>query len=205
MSRKIDREVVKTWFFESPHFEWTPFADGLGWNPAITRSQFPVKEWIEAKKSCFQAAALERISSAIFAREGAYHREVLKTLEDLPKLCDQISALLTLKTASLAAKFLADADSVSVSDIGKLATAAKTLIEAKHRSLLIDKWQIEEAEDLVRPGHDSETKHAGLVIQIIGKNGQPELMTTEELQSLNKWYDPPQMASGAPTIATAQT
>lgn len=186
--------TTKNLYFESPHIEWLPFAEEMGWDATSSKIKYPVTEWVAEKKDKLAQAALERVSDVLFSQNGSYHREVLKTLCDLPKFCDQIQGLLKKKLDSLTLEIATNNNSVSISDIQKLANATKSLIEAKHKALLIDRWEISHTEAFLKGNQEISTgsNSQDFMVEIIGENGQPVRKTSQDfVEMITSWYDKP--------------
>jgi hypothetical protein len=193
MKNRLDKKQVKAWYFQSPHVEWLPFAESMGWDAFNTKSRFPVQEWVEEKKNRLSQAALEKLVDVLFGRESRYHQEVLRTLDEIPTLCDDLLGVIKKKISSISSAMETDPASVSTLEIMRLASALNVATIAKHKSLLLDRWTFTGLESFVVGSMPSQSdKSSEWVVQIMSKNGSPELLTAEQMTTeMQKWYDHP--------------
>lgn len=189
-----NRNLVRLQYFKSAHLEWHPFAESMGWDPYKSKKRFPVKEWIEEKKKHLSKAALERISEAVFSTEGRYHTQVLKTLNELPALCDRLQTLLEHRISDLEHRPAHSQKKQSTSEIHKLIRATKDLIEAKHNALLINRWELQHAKNALKIDDANEAPiNQDFTVEIISGPNETikPLKSVDFVQLIAQWYDKP--------------
>lgn len=193
MAERLDKLQVKAWYFQSPHVEWLPFAESMGWDSYATRNRFPVQEWIKEKKERMSQAALERLIDTLFNRESRYHQEILHTLDEMPKMCDRVLKLIDKKIDALDSQLSRNPMSVNSLELMRIASALKTIADAKNSSLFVDRWNFSGLESFItaRSPQDQSDEN-GFVVRVLGKNGEAELKSAEELiRDIASWYDEP--------------
>lgn len=161
-----DADELKIRYMRSPLMLWDKFAESEG-IPKVARQKFPIATWQDEKKRIIAQKEGESLAAAIFDRRFKWHKDVIHTLNEYPKLCDQVTNLLIdqinhIKTVNVEKR--------DVNQIVSLSYAAKGVTEAKYKSLLIDKWNVKDAEDDSKPEErevDELTK--GFHMKIKGK------------------------------------
>lgn len=198
---RIDKEKVRQMYMDSNHIEWIYFAEEQGWNPARSRSDYPVATWTEEKRKRLELEVRERINEAIFVHGGKYHLDVLKTLSEYPALCDRVKNLFERKLEQIESMPPEQwQQEVTPKLLQQLSITARTLTDAKYRSMLVDKWsfdiarqQASENSDKSTTSNQEDAEGQLWVTEIMGENGQTKLLTSKEIGELAKfYYDPPQ-------------
>ena len=207
---------MKERFMKSPHIIWAKFAEAEG-IPYHYRNNYPVGEWQNEKRKGIADRESDELTQMLFDRRYKWHRDVLHTLEQFPKIADQIILQLNRKLEHIrgmsAEEFnygrplLKDKDGkviqtktrqVSLMDMHMLSLAYKAASEAKMKLLLIDNWNIRVAEDETKPVEKEATDSSkGMVIEVIGK-GQMALTDIEKMMA--EYLDkPPKELPDEPT------
>lgn len=196
-----DAAEIKERYMKSPHIGWQKFCESEGL-PYHYRNSYPVSDWVQEKKKAFVEKEGESLSSILFDHRFEWHKDVVKTLKEYPKLGDMITAQIARKMQYIAKlsdedfnkgkKQVKDKDGnvtqetvkpVSPMDLHMMALAYKSATEAKHKSLLIATWSVKDAEDDSKPDErqvDELTK--GFHMKIIGK-GEVSAQDIENIMS----------------------
>lgn len=205
-------------FMASKHFAWTNFAQEQGWDPIRTKAVFPTRDWMEEKRKAETARQAEILQTMLFEHRVWYHKEVLETLRKYPKTADAGLALINMKIQDIAElrkkvenrpgpnapkhvheQYAEDLKEyrylTKPSNLAFLQNAIKTATDAKHRSLLIDKYNVETTEDLARnadAGEGSEKESPDFLIQVTGEPISSQDLTRMMIEMYDK---PPEVAA----------
>lgn len=212
---QIDKDRIKDMFLKSAHFQWTDFAQDMGWDPVRTRTSVPFKTWQEDKRRDAAEMAAVNVQKALFDHRATYQQEVLKTLRNYPKIADSMAGIIQMKLKEYhnvgrlqelpppdpqkdGEAFQRWSDSVkhwqrltAPSQLAFMTQAIKNLTETKQKSLMMDRWSINQAEEAALPpsegGGDFGNQNTW-TMTVIGH----ENVTLSDLQELaNKYYDKP--------------
>lgn len=159
---------LKIRFMQSPHIVWSKFCEAEGL-PYSWRDHYPTAAWVDEKKKIIAQKQGEALGAALFDRRFKWHNDVIHTLNEYPKLCDQVTNLLIDQINHIKKT---DIEKRDVNQIVSLSYAAKGVTEAKYKSLLIDKWNVKEAEDDSKPDErqvDELSKGFHMVIKGMGE------------------------------------
>lgn len=208
-----EKDRVKALFMESSFVQWTPFAEKMKWDPMISRQRYPVSEWVAEKKQIIAQKEAEHISQLIFEHKGRWHREVLKTLRDYPKAIDTLFAVTNAKINGMAQDAKDDInfpkpdgtkrlDKYKPSDFMLMATAIKSLSEAKYKSLLLHDWNVRVAEQESNPealSHAGEQDDGNWVVEI---KGGEKIKGAEFEAVIAEFYDKPSAPVAIPEASS---
>ena len=216
MSKKIKTELfpdaneVKQMFMASTHIEWSTFAKSLGWPVESTRMQYPTKKWTDEKKEILAKEQAEHLAELIFNHKAKWHKEVLQTLTELPKASDAMLNILKARINKYT-KMIADDevasrlpeherppskfDKIKTSELNSIANALKIVTETKHKSLLIDGWSLQVAEQEQASGPDSQSNSKSSDDWTIEVMGHENVTADDMKKLLSEWYDKPQLPS----------
>lgn len=201
-------DSVKQLYMASEHFELSAFFDSVNFDTEmrnIVRKEYPSQMWVKQKKDEFARAEAEKISDAVFSYKGEWHREVLKTLRDYPKVNDAMLKILMYRINEYIRMINEDQEAaqggrkkrksefskVGNKDLLSLVNAVQILTASKHKSLLVNDWSFKTADSFIEllDVSDDVTKNTrAWNIELLGG----ENLTGKELQALtSKWYDKP--------------
>lgn len=206
-----DPKEVKQMFMASSHIEWATFAQSMGWPIESTRIQYPTKKWTEEKKEILAKQQAESLAELIFDHKAKWHKEVLNTLREYPRVSDSMLEILKARMNTYIKAIKEDElnsklpqterppskfDKVKTSELTSLAGALKIVTETKHRSLLIDGWSLKIAEQEGVGGVDGASQSGGSsndwTIEVMGH----ENVTADDMKKiLSEWYEKPQLPS----------
>lgn len=207
---KVDTEKAKQMYMASPHVEWAPFCQTVNWPEKGSRAIFPVKMWILEKKENIARVASETIMDSMFQEKFEWHKAVLRTMRDYPKMHDTLSFIINTKLNELAVQINEDIKAkdangnykdekykpkfrARISDLTSLAVALKTVTESRHKSLLLHDWSIKLAPqmDLPKVGELDEQGKAepqGFKLEVAGGN----TLTAQDWERFfYQWVDKP--------------
>ncbi len=199
----INRKLLRELFFNSKHIEWVAFCREFNFDPAGNK-QINTTKLIENKKKLIQERKAGELKELIEAHKLDWHKDVLQTLKDYPALADMGQQVLRYYWGEVAnaIKYQKEKESRkeelkkgerfydywSPSRIAALAIATKTLTEAKHKSLLLDQWHIQKAQDQLQSADPETAQQQALAFEIIGADN----MSKEQMyQYLSQYYDRP--------------
>ena len=201
------KDQVEAIFLASKHTEWTPFAQSMGWDPARSRTDYPSALWIQKKKQILAIQQAEHIAEQLWDHRGQWHRDVLKTLKEMPEANDAMLGIVKHRlnniiglinedkqnkvlSAQTGQQFEEKFQKVTSQEIAVLAGALKTITEAKHKSVMLDNWSMKVAEEFTDPGQfqAAEDKAADneWTVEILGG----EKMSMSNMESfMARYYD----------------
>ena len=203
----LERDNVKELFMRSEFVEWSPFATAMKWEINATRCKYPVRDWVKEKKERLAQEQAENISDAVFRHKPQWHNDVMKVLRDTTELTNQIEAVFKVRVnqivqminrdvqakqkALLENKPYSDATdsefykNISMGQLEAMARATRVLVEAKQRSVLINNWSVNVAEEFARPETILQEPEAkGFTIEIIGN----QKVSSDDLMNFRKKY-----------------
>lgn len=202
-------DQAKQIYMSSKHISWSDFAESMGWDAHSTQDKFKSGEWVSQKKEELAKKQAEQIGTLLFDHRSRWHKNVLQTLRDYPDAVDRCMAIVMARENEIIEyinhdiKEKKDAEKqnrepnlkfkkVKTGEITSLAMALKTIVETKHKSLLINDWSVKVAEQFTDPQQwdqeDFKMKDTGWTIEVMGA----EKMKTKELKEfVNSYYDQP--------------
>lgn len=209
---RYDKVAVKALFDASPYIDWTRFCEANGWDAHYIRREFPVAQWQKEKKERIAERESEILMATLFERRFKWHKDVVKTLEDYPPAIDMAMFLLRAKMSDYAESYKEYQEAkksgnlfykntrgqmirkkfvfedLSPMDMKMISSAVKDVTDAKHRSLLLNSWSVDQANRIAEP--QSEDDPAQLnppVFRLAGGD-----MKIEDIQkALDTWLDKP--------------
>lgn len=202
---KPSTEQMKQLYMASSHLEWGPFARSMGWEQDLAE-QLKVKysawDWIAKKKEILAREQAEQIAELVFDHKSRWHRDVLKTLKDYPEANDAVLAIIKRRINDIVRVIRDDENrglgpngdfkKVQTRELLALASAMKTVTESKHKSLMIDNWNIQVADKFSEPVEKIED-------ELLATNWRIEVIGGEKLDSkqmqefLGRYYDKPKL------------
>lgn len=212
----IDKEAVRAMFMASQYLNWTEFAENQGWDALLTRRSLPVRTWIKEKRDFLAERHMDILSGLVHERKFRWTEEVVKTLDEYPKLIDQGMEVAKWKMAQIGdwakdyfenfrgnpdkmykkwgrgyKRILHPFEKLSPVEIGVLLKSLESLTNAKLKALMIDKWAMTKLDLPVEKefADDAEGgQRAGPMFTIEGK----EVIDANDLQSwFEKYHDKP--------------
>lgn len=204
---KPSAEQMKQLYMASSHLEWGTFARSMGWNAETAEqlnSHYDAWEWVTKKKEILAREQAEQIAELVFDHKSRWHRDVLKTLKDYPEANDAVLAIIKRRINDIVRVIREDESrgagangefkKVQTKELLALASAMKTVTEAKHKSLMIDNWNIQIADKFSEPIErlESDLTPTSWKIEVIGG----EKLDTKQMQEfMSRYYDKPQLHS----------
>ncbi len=209
----LKADAVKALFMKSDYVEWSPFALSMRWNASSTRHKFPVANWVREKKEQVAKEQAESIADAIFRHKPRWHENVLKVMRDSVQLTDQIEQIFKVRVNQVVSMINRDVqnkqkallegrpyddtvdsefyEKVNNAQLEILARTAKAIVEAKQRSVLINNWSVNVAEEFAKPETIlQETQSRGFTVEVFSDAKEARKITSEELISFRKkFYD----------------
>jgi len=137
---RVDKDLLRKLFFESPHLHWKPFAKENGWSPESSYRKIPAAQWCAEKRAGIMADHQEKILNAVLNVRTHYEMEVIKTLKDLPPIVDGLIHIIVAKINSVLTN---PNEKISIGEMRDLVTAFDRAVQTKHRALLMDSSAIE--------------------------------------------------------------
>jgi len=186
-SGNVEKDEVKLLFMASPFIKWVPFAESMGWNPARSRSDFPVNTWVDEKMKMLSDTASERLGDILFGHTSRWHSEVMQTLDSYPALVDKIKMIFDRKLEYISNQ---PPSAVSCRELAQMASTCKTLVEAAYKARLIDKWSFELAQshlDAFQPDKEDSTTH-GFSFLVKKPDGTAGPVSVIEMQAMMARY-----------------
>lgn len=203
------KEQIKAIYMASKHLEWTPFAQSMGWDAVRSRQEYPSQTWIQEKKTILALQQSEQIAEMVWDHRGQWHRDVLNTLKDLPQANDAMLGILKHRMNEMIQTINEDAQNkvlharsgspdpfrsefskIKTNELVALSTAISIVTQSKHRSLLIDQWNVKTAETFTDPAQfereDQKLADNDWTIEVIG-NQKMDNVDIERL--MHKYYD----------------
>jgi hypothetical protein len=190
--KRFPPEQEKILFFKSNHVEWTPFAKSMGLNPRVEKPHEDFKNWAEEKRLIIAREQAEEVGESLFKHRASWHNDVLRTLKEYPEAADAVMAILKKRTNDIVQTinddskrrieyantgrlddYVADFTKIKTSELTSLAVGMKVTTELKHKALMLDHWNIKEAELFTDP-RQFETQKAedqGWRLEILGQDG----------------------------------
>lgn len=208
--RKREQEALRQEYMESPCILWAEFARKKGIEP-YPSSKNPCWQWQQAKKDSIATKEAEELAGAVFSQGFKWNKEVVKTLDDYPKTIDTLYELtkrrvsMMVDTANRAGKgdthAMAEFKNIKTSEFQTLANTLETLTRAKHKSLMIDGWDVKLAKQVLGEQADivKDLEDDKWTIEVIGKDVQGK----DIQRRMADWYDKPQISLDSDITAGA--
>lgn len=199
----LDKEAIKAMYMASKFLNWTAFAEDQGWDALLVRREMPVKKWTLEKRDHLAAHQLEILSDLIHERKYKWTHEIIKTLDTYPEACDRALDLAKAKMNQMAdmyndyitnfrnkpermyyknRRIYHPFESLPPAQVGALLAGMKSVVDAKLKALMLDKWAISKLDvplDQV-PDENGEVPGIGPMFTIEGK-------TVVDGDDLQKW------------------
>lgn len=185
-----EADDLKLRYMQSPHLSWAKFceAEGLKYS---WRDLYPTAAWVDEKKKIIIKAQGETLAASLFDRRFKWHKDVIHTLEEFPKLCDQVAILLAEQIDFMKKTQVKDR---KVSELVTVAYATKGVVEAKYKALMIDKWSPKDAEDDSKPEErEADEISKGFHMKI---RGMDEVSAQDIEKIMAKYLDKPETEDG---------
>jgi hypothetical protein len=198
----------------SKSIEWSPFARSMGWDPReryFDQYNNDISDWIKEKRSIIAREQAENIAEMVFNHRSNWHKEVLKTLDEYPKVTDVMMGIVKQRMNDIISVIQDDnnkkkmaqlngaeyessfSEKYKTNELVALSNAIKILTESKHKSLLIGDWSLKVADTFTDPKQfqsDSEKQtDQGWSISI---RGQENVSNDQLQQMVMRWIDQPQ-------------
>jgi len=208
-----DRDKIREQYLESPHMDWTRFAEERGWHALQSRARFPVKTWQEEKRRILSEKQTDILSGLIFERRFKWTHAIIETLDRYPKAIDMGLSIAEAKMGQVGSDYKAYTDylkskqyeedlksgkpkpnplaKVSMTEISMLLKGMKDVTEAKMKALMLDKWAVSHLElsnDEMNPPDHADGTTNGHRITIEGKS---EVRPEDFQQWFDEWIDRP--------------
>lgn len=204
---RVDKKSLKEMYFTSKYIEWSLFCNHFGYNPYSR--PVPVTKWKEEKRSQVVEEKTAEIKEKLFEHSHFWHNEILDTVKNFPIYNNNFMAILNRYTSRIARAMqeedarIAAGEKIDLKDsylmkfdakyLSNLATAFKTIQEAKYKSVLLDQWTTKIAEDRVKDpeaANKLEETAGDLNFEVMTPGGMK--MTDKELTAfLGQFYDSP--------------
>lgn len=197
-----DVDAMRLKFMESTHIEWTKFCESIGIEAHRSRQTYPVATWQDDKKKRIAMAEADKLGAMLFDRRFAWHKDVLTTLNIYPKIADQILVQIQRrlthyskmtdeefnmgkkgKKATKTEPGTPDIMRVTELDLRNMAAAFKEITEAKHRSLLLNDWNVKQAQNETERDEEKDVTGSQLKITVEGKD-----LTLKEIEATMAEY-----------------
>lgn len=219
---KYDKEAIHAMFMASKYLDWTRFAEDQGWDPLLSRREFPVKTWIKEKRDHLAERKMDILSGLFHERKFQWTEDILKMLDDYPATIDLAMMIAKGKLSQMADLFKDYQDnfrgkehkmyrttqagkrirqkhmfeSLPGGEIGALLSGIKSINDAKLKSLMLDKWAISKFDMAMdNPEDGEEGGRIGPTFTIEGKAN----LTPSDLQDwFDKYHDKPVLPAGDP-------
>lgn len=195
-----DHDHVRHLYMSSEFIDWTRFAESQHWDPLFSRRQFKVASWQAEKRKAIAEKEAEILAATLFDYKWKWHKDVVKTLHEFPAANDTMLTLIRLKQNELLKLYKEFSEikdeklkarhpwnRVSSSELNQLATALKQVTESKHKSLLLNNWSVQLAEDHSTIQEEGTTDKT-LVFQL---KGQSEMTVQDVQRLLDEYIDKP--------------
>lgn len=181
----FDREAIKDAYDRSEYVEWIPFCRSVNLDWKKTKAEMPTAVWVQEKRQRLHQEQGELLADEIFRYKGSWHTEVLRTLREYPHGAE----LAYVAGAKLLHRMNSSLDDGSFDkkykpkDLAELIRAMDVAISAKHRSLLLNHWEVRRAEeDIKAPEISPSSEPMKIEWKMELMNGQQ--MTASQLQQL---------------------
>lgn len=197
----LDKDLVKQWFMESPFTSWKEFAVSKDWPIATSKAIYPTISWVREKMKLKHLEQMEELSHQIMELKTTIGRDIAKTLKEYPKTIDHLKEVIDWKIAQIKGKIHKEMKSgvtpedskvqLSVTDVVRLASAMSMITDAKHKSLLLNKFsldvEIDKADTAMANAAPEEDKSATYIKwSIKGAEGMSE---TDYRDLWNRYMD----------------
>lgn len=224
IAASISEEQVKQLFMQSKHIAWAPFAKSMGW-PVDDRRRYPeFQDWAREKREMIARNQSEEIAESLFSHRPRWHSDVLNTLKEYPEVCDHMMMLLK-KRLNDAVTLIKEDNKERVqhvqskskkafkpsfdkefdnSELLKLASAIKVITESKHKALMIDKWNLSEAEKFTDPEQFEAPNHEDQTWKVLLNDGR-EVGLDEMRDIVKPWYDVPSQYAEPKAASSLET
>lgn len=201
----IDRSAVKDLFDQSPHIEWTPFAQSLGWDPVISRATFPTARWIKEKRFREAKKQAELLADTLHQNKPKITEDILRTLRDYPAAHDKFLKIIEAQRAILEQEIAQHIQRIKnggsprprkgiIGEILALTMALERVSSSKYKSLLLTDLTVKgietQAQEQINeaPVGDAPKENTAMEFEVIGW----ENITEKQLEDLyHQYLDPP--------------
>lgn len=203
---RINVDAIREEYFKSEHVEWTPFANSMNWDAMQSRQNVPALRWIEEKKFKILSEQSEILADTVFKHKTRWHAEVVETLKKYPELNENMKAIILIKMNRIWAKASVGQktgdwtafDKIQSNEILSLTMAVKGITESKYKSLMLQNWTVQIAEEEMKPQEPQSIEYkmgdANFEITVIGG----EKLYGRDLQNfINQHRDKPMLIEGA--------
>lgn len=187
----FDRDAIKEAYDRSECVEWIPFCRSVNLDWQKTRTEMPTGMWVQEKRQRLHQEQGELLADEIFKYKGAWHTEVLKTLRTYPQGADlaYVAGAKLLKKMNDALDDGSFDHKYKPKELSEMMRAMDVAIAAKHRSLLLNHWEVKRAEEDIRAPEVPLTAPAEIEWKMELMNG--EKLSCQDLQKLiNANMDP---------------
>lgn len=198
----LDRDALEKEFMASEFIDWTRFCEGKGYDATYSRRSLPVQTWQEKKRRIIAENEADKLSAILFERKFKWHNDVIKTLNEYPQSIDLMHTLVRAKQqeyAELWKDFVNTPkdqrkkhpwSAIKSGELAMLAKAQKDCTDAKYKSLLLDKWTVEKADEATTPIELESQDKKEFKFNVIG---HPDGLAISDLQKMmDEYLDKPQ-------------
>lgn len=204
-TRKYDIKLIKQQYLDSIHMNWKDFADDYGYNPE-PKTKLKFRNWREEKKQLIEQQAIEREEKELLSYENKYNSEVLETLTEMPKTVNLLHATIRLYAKRYheeLQEYIKSNPNAGQTRLHKefpaanlklLVDATESIITSKHRSLLLDRWDMNKTKERIYKDKAEEEKDKNspkrIQFKVITPSGT-EVSDDEFAKQIASYYDRP--------------
>jgi hypothetical protein len=144
-----DQTAIREAYDKSDILDWRSFANSVGLDVDRTTHQLPTRKWVQEKRARIHEIQAESLMDELFDYKSVWHKEVIKTLRTYPQGADlayKVATRLLLKLDKQIESNTYDEEYISL-NVKNAVSALKMAVETKHKTLLLNQWEIKRVED----------------------------------------------------------
>lgn len=203
---RIDQKTLKGLFFESNCTIFAHFARERGF-PLKPYPSTAFVEKIEAeKRNGLLSEKRDFLKEGLFNYKASWGSEVIKTLREYPKLIDDAKQIVTTYLQEVAKEIIEQKKKeergeavdkkfyqlFKPGDIVSLSMAVERLTNAKHKSLLLDRWTIEGSVESLESLASGQIESLAQRFEITIPGHKGQLIDASKIEErLKSFYDQP--------------
>lgn len=195
LPKAITKDEMKLLYMDSPHLAWATFCQSIGVDAITMKSEYPSALWRAEKRRNIINAERERLKDMVVENMSGWIKDVQFTMQKYPQVADAALSIIAHKINSL--KEIAEKKEmhkVDSSELSSLASAINTIVQAKHKALMITEFNIDlnAVMDSASQIPEDETKtdaprQLEIVIKHSGKENYKDDMNSED--RFAEYYD----------------